>query len=40
MALNALVQRWPRLSLNADPSELRWNPSLLIHGVEALPVRY
>jgi len=39
VAFRALFDRFPGLSLAADPATLRWRPSSLIHGLEALPVR-
>jgi cytochrome P450 len=39
IAFGALLGRFPNLSLAADASSLRWRPSSLIHGLEALPVR-
>jgi cytochrome P450 len=39
IALNALVQRFPRLALNTRPELLQWSGSLLIHGMTAMPVR-
>ena len=39
VAFGALLGRSPDLSLAADPATLRWRPSSLIHGLEALPVR-
>jgi cytochrome P450 len=39
VAFGALFDRFPGLSLAADPATLRWRPSSLIHGLEALPVR-
>jgi cytochrome P450 len=39
VAFGALFTRFPGLSLAADPATLRWRPSSLIHGLEALPVR-
>jgi len=39
VAFGALFDRFPGLSLAADPSSLRWRPSSLIHGLETLPVR-
>jgi cytochrome P450 len=39
VAFGALLGRFPDLSLAADPATLRWRPSSLIHGLEALPVR-
>ena len=38
VAFGALLSRFPRLSLAADPAALRWRPSSLIHGLETLPV--
>ena len=34
-----VFDRFPDLSLAAEPATLRWRPSSLIHGLEALPVR-
>jgi cytochrome P450 len=39
VAFRALFDRFPGLSLAGDPAALRWRPSSLIHGLEALPVR-
>jgi cytochrome P450 len=39
VAFRALFGRFPGLLLAADPATLRWRPSSLIHGLEALPVR-
>jgi cytochrome P450 len=39
IAFGALFERFPSLSLAADPSALRWRHSSLIHGLESLPVR-
>jgi cytochrome P450 len=39
VAFGALFDRFPNLSLAAAPATLRWRPSSLIHGLEALPVR-
>jgi cytochrome P450 len=39
IAINALVQRFPRLALNTRPELLQWSGSLLIHGMTAMPVR-
>ena len=38
VAFGGLLARFPSLSLAADPATLRWRPSSLIHGLEALPV--
>jgi cytochrome P450 len=39
VAFGALLARFPGMSLAVPPSSLRWRPSSLIHGLEALPVR-
>lgn len=39
IAFGALLSRFPRLALTVAPSSLRWRPSSLIHGLEALPIR-
>jgi cytochrome P450 len=39
IAFGALLARFPRLALAADPATLRWRQSSLIHGLERLPVR-
>jgi cytochrome P450 len=39
IALVALLSRFQRLELAADPAGLRWRKSHLIHGLHALPVR-
>jgi cytochrome P450 len=39
IAFGALLGRFPGLSLAVEPSQLRWRPSSLIHGLETLPVR-
>ena len=38
-AFGALLSRFPALSLAVPATSLRWRPSSLIHGLEALPVR-
>jgi cytochrome P450 len=38
VAFGALLKHFPRLSLAAEPEELRWRPGSLMHGLEALPV--
>lgn len=40
IALSALLERLPDLTLDADPAELRWRPSLRARGLLALPVTY
>jgi cytochrome P450 len=39
VAIGSLLARFPALSLAVPPSQLRWRPSSLIHGLESLPVR-
>jgi cytochrome P450 len=39
VALGALLERFPRISLAVAPSELRWRPVSLMNGLESLPVR-
>jgi cytochrome P450 len=39
VAFGALLSRFPGMQLAVPPSELRWRPSSLIHGLETLPVR-
>jgi len=39
VAFGALLDRFPALSLAADPATLLWRKSSLIHGLEQLPVR-
>jgi cytochrome P450 len=39
IAFGALLKRFGSITLAVPPSELRWRPSSLIHGLESLPVR-
>lgn len=39
IAFGALLRRFGSITLAVPPSELRWRPSSLIHGLERLPVR-
>jgi len=39
IAFGALLERFDSMTLAVPPSELRWRPSSLIHGLESLPVR-
>ena len=39
IAIKTLVRRLPNLELNAPVESLTWNESILIHGMNALPVR-
>ncbi len=38
IAINALLRRMPYLHLKVAPDELTWRPSLILRGLEALPV--
>ncbi len=38
IAIQTLVQRFPRLGLAAPAETLRWRPSIVLRGLEALPV--
>lgn len=40
IAINALVQRLPKIDLAAPLESLEWNDSLLLHGMKQMPVRY
>ncbi|MFJ9027074.1 cytochrome P450 [Streptomyces sp. NPDC102274] len=40
IALNALLERFPRLALDVPYEELRWRPSPRARGLIALPVRF
>ncbi|WP_326811908.1 cytochrome P450 [Streptomyces scopuliridis] len=40
IALNALLERFPRLALDVPYEELRWRPSTRARGLIALPVRF
>ena len=39
-ALRALLERFPDLSLNADPDTLPWRVNPQLRGLEALPLKY
>lgn len=39
IAINALLERFPTIQLNAAPDSLEWSQQLLIHGLSALPVK-
>jgi hypothetical protein len=34
------VERFPMMRLTASPEQLRWRPSLVMRGLEALPIRW
>jgi cytochrome P450 PksS len=40
IAIATLLRRMPALRLNGSPESLRWRRSLLLRGLEALPVRF
>jgi cytochrome P450 len=40
LAINTLLARMPDLRLTGSPDSLRWRPSLILRGLEALPVRF
>jgi cytochrome P450 family 107 subfamily K polypeptide 1 len=40
IAFEKLFQRYPRLELSCQHHELKWNNSLVLHGLKNLPVRY
>lgn len=40
IAINTLIQRFPKLELTVHPDELRWNESILLHGMKAMPVAF
>jgi len=40
IAMNSLVRRLPNLELDTNVDQLEWNTGLLLHGMNALPVRY
>jgi len=39
VAFRVLLERFPTLTLAADPAELSWRPSTLLRGLTRLPVR-
>jgi cytochrome P450 len=38
IAINTLLNRMPDLRLKGAPESLRWRPSLILRGLDALPV--
>jgi len=40
IAINTLLRRMPDLRLKDSPEALRWRPSLVLRGLEALPVKF
>jgi len=40
IAVNTLLRRMPHLRLEVEPELLRWRPSIMLRGLEALPVKF
>jgi cytochrome P450 PksS len=40
IAINTLLERMPRLQMKGSPESLRWRPSLILRGLEALPAKF
>jgi len=40
IALDMLLNRFKNLELAVNPDELEWNPTILLHGMKALPVKW
>lgn len=40
IAINTLLERKPNLQLKVDPQSLRWRPSMMLRGLQALPVKF
>ena len=40
IALNTLLKRKPHLQLRVAPQSLRWQPSMMLRGLQALPVKF
>jgi cytochrome P450 PksS len=40
IAINTLLDRMPDLRLKGSPESLRWRPSLILRGLDALPVGF
>jgi len=40
IAINTLLDRIPNLRLKGSPESLRWRPSLILRGLDALPVTF
>ncbi|GAB5493782.1 MAG: cytochrome P450 [Phototrophicaceae bacterium] len=40
IAINALLDHLPNIDLNTDVESLRWTENILIHGLQALPVKW
>jgi cytochrome P450 PksS len=40
IAINTLLERKPNLQLKGEPQSLRWRPSMMLRGLQALPVKF
>jgi cytochrome P450 len=40
IAIDTLLKREPNLQLKIDPESLRWRPSIMLRGLQALPVKF
>jgi cytochrome P450 len=40
IAVNTLLERTPKLRLKGSPESLRWRRSLILRGLESLPVKF
>ena len=40
IAINTLLERKPNLQLKGEPQSLRWRPSMMLRGLQALPVEF
>lgn len=40
IAINTLLERKPNLQLKVEPQSLRWRPSMMLRGLQALPVKF
>ncbi|KMY52689.1 cytochrome P450 [Bacillus sp. FJAT-27231] len=38
IAINSLLQRFPKLKLSVHPDELEWRPGMIVRGVKEIPV--
>ena len=38
IAFNTLLRRVPNLALTVDVDALQWNPTILLHGMQSMPV--
>lgn len=40
IAITQLLERFPNLSLNIDPAQVQRGPSIVLHNISALPMKY